>query len=277
MKESQRCLVETFRCVGNGYKPADKHSWGPGVRDVYAIHYIVSGKGYFTLNQTCYELQRGESFLIFPGSEVYYYPDETDPWEYAWVEFRGEEAKELIALTAFTITSPVVAAIRSEDAGDWMKHYNIPEAYGRERYEIERAGAKMRMLLSNYIEHFPKNQLPATMEYVQAAKQFMEINYWKSELSVGDVVSYANIERSYLFRLFKENTGMSVHQYLTAYRIQKACELLSNTKLAVKTVACSVGYPDQLHFSKLFKKMTGIAPSQYQKEGNDQIKYNLTE
>ena len=266
MKETQRHSVETFRCVGNGYLPADKYQWGPGVRDVYAIHYIVSGKGYYRLNQTCYELQRGESFLIFPDTEVYYYPDETDPWEYIWVEFRGEEAKEMISLTSFTVNSPVVAAIQSEDASEWIKYYRIPEAYGRERYEIERAGAKMRLLLSNYIQYFPKNQLPATVEYVQAAKQFIEINYWKSELSVGDVVHHANIERSYLFRLFKENTGMSVHQYLTEYRIRRACELLHSSKLAVKTVACSVGYPDQLHFSKLFKKMTGKPPSQYQRE-----------
>lgn len=265
MTVAKRPLEENFRCVGYGYKPSDMHRWGPGVRDVYAFHYIISGKGYYQLNQTCYELHGGDSFLIFPGAEVYYYPDETDPWEYVWVEFHGEEAKDLLDLTTLSVQSPVVVSKSVNVTCDWVTYYNIPEAYGRERYEIERAGAKMRLLLSLYIEHYPKKQLPATIEYVQAAKQMIELNYWRPELSVGDVVSYANIERSYLFRLFKESTGMSVHQYLIAYRIQRSCELLSNKKLTVKTVACSVGYPDQLYFSRLFKKMKGKSPSQYQR------------
>lgn len=267
MKGTQLLPVETVRCVGYGYKPADKHQWGPGVRDVYAIHYIVSGKGYYLVNQTCYELCEGESFLIFPDTQVFYYPKGDDPWEYVWVEFRGDEAKELVSLTNLSVTSPITEAIPPEIALDLRTYYDIPEAYKMERYELERGSAKLRLLLSYYIEHFPKNCLPATVDYVQAAKQFLKINYWKSELSIADVVQHVNIDRTYLFRLFKESTGMSVHRYLTTYRIRRACELLKSSELSMKTVACSVGYPDQMYFSKIFKRIMNITPSQYQKEG----------
>lgn len=266
MKGTKLQPVETLLCVGHGYKPVNDHQWGPGVRDLFAIHYIISGKGYYWVDQKCYEVQEGESFLIFPDTQVYYYPDEKNPWEYIWVEFRGEEAKELVALTEFSVKSPVTNAIPAELAMEWRAYYDIPEAYAVERYAIERGSGKLRLLLSYYIEHFPKNRLPVSVDYVQAAKKFIKINYWKSELSITDIVQHVNIDRTYLFRLFKEDTGVSVHQYLTAYRIRRACELLRSSELTMKTVAFSVGYPDQLYFSKIFKKMIGKTPTQYQKD-----------
>lgn len=78
-----------------------------------------------------------------------------------------------------------------------------------------------------------------------------------------DIVRFVSVERSYLYRLFKEATGMSVSAYVTAFRIERACELLKRSELSVKAVAYSVGYHDQLYFSKVFKKATTFTPSEY--------------
>ena len=76
-----------------GFQKCDPlYQWGPGIRDHYLIHYIISGKGYYKIKNTTFTLQTGDSFLVYPNTEVLYFADETDPWEYAWVGFTGSDA-----------------------------------------------------------------------------------------------------------------------------------------------------------------------------------------
>ena len=55
--------------------------FGPGVRNSYIIHYVISGKGYFNGNS----VSAGQGFLITPGMKEHYYPDKNEPWEFLWV------------------------------------------------------------------------------------------------------------------------------------------------------------------------------------------------
>ena len=88
-------------------------------------------------------------------------------------------------------------------------------------------------------------------------------SYWKPDLNVGRLAKSLNVERSYLYRMFMEHTGISPQEYLTEVRMERACELLSGSELSVQAVACSVGYKDALYFSRLFRKRKGITPSGY--------------
>ena len=63
------------------------YQWGPGIRDHYLIHHILSGKGYYSVGGKVYALSTGDTFLVYPQTEITYYADEKDPWEYAWVGF----------------------------------------------------------------------------------------------------------------------------------------------------------------------------------------------
>ena len=63
-----------------GYQLCDAgYQWGPGIRDHYLIHYIIFGKGYYKIKNTTFTLQTGDSFLVYPNTEVLYFADETDP------------------------------------------------------------------------------------------------------------------------------------------------------------------------------------------------------
>lgn len=252
---------EGSNCKGNGYKPPNSHKWGPGVRDVYALHYIVSGKGYLKTSHATFPLKKGESFMIFPHMEVYYYPDPRDPWEYYWMEFNGPEASRLLPMINITPDHPVAGA----SPQDFQPLFHMAKTAGIEHFERERSDAGLHLLLSYYMQYYPSAQAFRKKDYVLSAREYIERNYWKSSLSVLDVVDFVKIERSYLFRLFKEVNGMSISGYLTAFRIRRACELLANSELSIKSLAYSVGYQDPLYFSKVFKKVTSYTPSQYRK------------
>ena len=66
-----------------------RYQWGPGVRNHYLIHYVVSGCGVYETRGQRYSLQAGEAFLALPDTEITYYADENDPWEYVWVALRA--------------------------------------------------------------------------------------------------------------------------------------------------------------------------------------------
>ena len=63
--------LSIFNCGLQSCAPS--HAWGPGVRDHYLIHYIISGKGFYKIGKRTYELQAGDSFLVYPNTEVVYY------------------------------------------------------------------------------------------------------------------------------------------------------------------------------------------------------------
>lgn len=95
--------------------------------------------------------------------------------------------------------------------------------------------------------------------------RFIQRNYCEM-ISVDGIAEFAGISRSHLYRVFMKNTGMSPNEYLSAYRINKACGLLRNSGLKINEIASSVGFQDQLYFSRVFKKMKGVSPSGYLKQ-----------
>ena len=100
--------------------------------------------------------------------------------------------------------------------------------------------------------------------YISEALQFIEMNY-SGKVTVDMIANYVGLNRSYLNSIFKEDMGKTLQQYLMEFRILKACELLENEELSIGDVSRSVGYVDQLLFSKVFKRLQGITPSEYRR------------
>lgn len=67
-----------------GYQLCDAgYQWGPGIRDHYLIHYVISGKGTYEVNNETHSLSAGDAFLVYPNTEIIYRADTKTPWEYA--------------------------------------------------------------------------------------------------------------------------------------------------------------------------------------------------
>ena len=80
-----------------GYeKCQSSHRFGPSLRDNYIVHFVISGKGRYTVNDTTHHLAEGDFFLIRPNELVDYEADVQDPWEYYWIGFSGTKVKEIL-------------------------------------------------------------------------------------------------------------------------------------------------------------------------------------
>jgi len=106
-------------------------------------------------------------------------------------------------------------------------------------------------------------------DMVAGVKDYVEKNYADSDMSLNKVAAHMNFSPNHLSMVFSKQTGQPFVKYLTEYRINKAKELLRCTSKKNNEIASEVGYQDSHYFSYIFKKITGMTPTQY-REGKSE-------
>ena len=102
--------------------------------------------------------------------------------------------------------------------------------------------------------------------FVRQAKRYIETHFSDSGLSLDLAASNVGISAPYLSTLFKKEEWVSFVSYLTRIRIEKAEELLKQGKLRSYEIAEKCGYANSTYFSSIFKKHTGMSPSEYRQK-----------
>lgn len=235
---------------------SDGHSWGPGIQSKYTIHYIVNGAGYYETGGKKYRVEAGQSFFMNKNVKTYYYPDMKKPWSYIWVNFDGSEVKNIINMTAFFDVPVSPKADFNDIFNSFSKDIRSKSA------ELFNDGL-LRMLLAKYIEIYPSQNENKSHNYIHIAKQYIAANCYRQDFTVNELASAVGIERSYLYRLFRENENMSVKEYIIDARLQNAKQMLDNGVKQIKVISYSTGYENPLYFSNAFKKKYGVSPKNY--------------
>lgn len=83
------------------------------------------------------------------------------------------------------------------------------------------------------------------------------------KLLLEDIAKAAFISPFHFLRIFRNLTGMTLHQYILSLRIERAKALLLQQKDSISNTFSQVGFANQTHFTKVFKKITGLTPKQY--------------
>lgn len=107
-----------------------------------------------------------------------------------------------------------------------------------------------------------RNVKNAYSRMIAKSLQYIEEHY-QENISVSEIADILHISDGHFRRTFKEEVGMSSGDYLTAYRIKKAKELLQRDNLKIVDIYKKVGFASSQYFSSTFKKMTGISPKDY--------------
>lgn len=229
--------------------------------DWYLIHFVISGKGTFSSGGKTYNLEAGNAFIIMPGEYSVYKADEDDPWHYTWFHFSGNVADVFIDRLGLSKENPIYKTDDAEAVYDAFKNLL---STSEQDIDFLPVGAFFS-LLGTMLEKsaFPLLKTRKTgEEYVELCKEYIKLNYYR-KISVQQLCDAANIDRTYLFRLFKQITGKSPREYIIDYKMKTAKKLLETSKLSVTRVAQAVGYDDVFAFSKLFKSRFKISPKSY--------------
>ncbi len=96
-------------------------------------------------------------------------------------------------------------------------------------------------------------------------------NHLFEEIKLEQLSGLTGFNGNYISQRFKKETGMSFRAYVTARRIEEACRLMKYTKLTFTEIATRLCFHDQSHFTKAFKKQTGVTPKQYRLDAAGQF------
>ena len=112
-------------------------------------------------------------------------------------------------------------------------------------------------------EHFRDEKDSYCKRQALRALDYIEEHYKDSDVTLNSVCSYLAMSTSYFSSIFKNYTGETFIEALTRKRVEKAKFLLENTSRKNYEIACDVGYSDPHYFSNIFKKATGMTPTEY--------------
>ena len=234
------------------------------------IHYVTKGYGTFKFNGKVYNLKQGDIFILLKGMQVEYVASIDDPWEYYWIGFSGSNANEYLNRTSITNSCVANCEENSKIPKIILNMCEISKTYNPSRSDDILLLKELYSVLYALIEEFPKPFEYKDKElhtYIQDALNFINSNYMHS-ITVQEIADYVNLSRSYLYKMFIKNLGISPQRYLINLRMYKATLLLKSTKLPIGEVANSVGYSDSLLFSKTFSKHFSMSPLNYR---NNQV------
>lgn len=119
----------------------------------------------------------------------------------------------------------------------------------------------IQTLSGNDTKHSDQDTPPGTQKIAQSINYMMQ--HLDQPLQVATLAATVNVSPSHFFVLFKRRTGCAPIDYFIRLRMQRACQLLTAGSLHVKEVAASLGYEDPFYFSRVFKSVNRVAPSEY--------------
>lgn len=256
-------LVNPYIClIHMGWEKCKPGYSYTNYRDIYLIHFVKSGKGTLTINNTEHTFSANQAFLIRPEQLATYTADFLNPWEYCYFAFSGAFSSELIENTVFRngnikydmpdtrLASEIYTACEKIYSSESVEWFGLECLF------------KFLQLLHAVPSQNNEKVNHNYLKYVAPVEQYIQFHY-RDRDSIMEFVKKIGIERSYFYRIFKMHTGKSLEKYLISFRIQQAKIMLCDSDMPIDEIANIVGYDNYVAFYKSFKKLVGKAPSDY--------------
>jgi AraC-like DNA-binding protein len=247
-------------------KMAGISSKSPGVPNrrvlgFYALVYVTGGKGYFRDDNgfSC-GLQSGDLFVVFPDIGHSYGPLKNESWDEIWVVFEGEVFDLWRREGLFSFEKPLH---HLEPVEHWRKRITSAvwtQPKSGASFALERVCRFQQLLADIFLqEHQLEDEKTA---WFSQATALLETSVDTSP-HFADLAERLDMSYESFRKRFTKEAGMSPGQYFIQQRMKRACELLVAQKVTIKEVSLELGFFDEFHFSKQFKKVMGMTPKEF--------------
>lgn len=248
----------------------------------HRLFYIMGGAGNIVIEGRSYPIRSGMIVLFRSGTEYIWQVgdmrylainfDYTRAHAHMTRSLHVERAEAVTSLlepdTSFSdaevLNSPIVlydAAALESSVMNIVSEFSL-----RGKYALEYLSALMRGLIISVVRRCgaESGDEPGTSAGVREIIEYVGAHYTKP-IKNTDIADALHFNPSYMNRLFKAHTGMTVRTFIIDYRINAAIDLISGGELSTSALAAAVGFSDVPHFIKTFKAHTGKTPKEYAK------------
>ncbi|SEI75206.1 AraC-like ligand binding domain-containing protein [Allopseudospirillum japonicum] len=249
------------------YQQALGHRMCRDCPDDWLLIYCTGGEAQARVAETLLKVQAGDVLILPKGVAHEYQTSEATPWTLYWVHFEGELASLLFDSLSYESERPYRCLSVGISARLMSEFASLLEARntGYRRHALLHTASQMRQLLS-YITLVLPVQTPHRRQGLDLAsiQAHMQANL-HTRLEVDTLAEQANLSKYHFIHRYKALTGLAPIQHFLQMKIEHACHLLDQTSLSISEISYALGYEDSYYFSRLFKKVMGLAPTAYRR------------
>lgn len=258
-------------CVGICVLPNNFDSASRGRHDYY-LQYLANGEMEVRTENGIEIMRPGQVILYYPHT-IYHYSGRkfgkesekltTDKIVYYWVHFTGADAGRIVSECGI----PDRKIITVSDGWSLKMNYEglfSDFTYRDSLFEMSTCSKIMSMLVEvgRYVKGIGNRgidkRIGSALGYIHS--------HFGEDISIDKMAEMSDMSVSRFRALFRNQTGMSPKEYLTSLRISRAQMLIEQNIQTLKDISETVGYRDQLYFSRVFSEKTGMSPSEYKKK-----------
>lgn len=246
----------------------------------FELVYILSGVGLQCINNSKFNYHEGHMFLITPQdchsfdihtttkflfirfNDIYIHSDFFGATNIKNLEFILQHANHqpgciLKNIADKSLVKAIIEAL-------------IREHVNRDLYNKELIHQLINTLIvivtRNIAKYLPKKIDERSEEKTLDILQYIQNNIYNPNMIKADVISqHFGISQNYLGRYFKKHTNETMQQYIINYKLKLIENRLLHSEMRINEIATELGFTDESHLNKLFKKYKGIIPSEFRK------------
>jgi AraC family transcriptional regulator of arabinose operon len=244
-----------------GFRPFKKHTVG----NHYLLVYVAKGEGWYSAKGKTHRVVENDFFVLAPDIPVRLRSSDQNPWSIYWAFFSGAQATSmlhhLMGKNNFAPRKAKPLVGRIAQFNDILHHLELMEnvenlVYANSRFYTFLCSFRLTVLSSK--RHAKKDGVIQSIEYMRENIH--------GNVTLKDLAKAAGLSVSHYCALFKKKTMQSPLSLYTSMKVQRACQMLQDKDQTIKSIAYSLGFFDQYHFSKVFKQIMGASPKHFKNQ-----------
>jgi AraC-like DNA-binding protein len=228
--------------------------------------YCTKGEGWCEIAGKRHRIGTGDLLAIPPGVPHAYGADQKQPWTILWFHAVGPLAIGFLQELGASGERPVVTAGEGTALSALFEEVLSAVELGYSQVQLLHAAHALAHLLAVLVgacRAFDRDSA-GSRPHVGQTISYMEQRLGQ-HLDLKALADAAHLARSQYAACFKRQTGYAPMDYFRRLKMHRACQLLDKTDLSIKAIAASLGYADQLYFSRAFKAVNEMSPLAYRK------------
>ncbi len=254
-----------------GYYPMAKYHFRKRITGAnqYILIYCEKGTGWIEYKNEIYQLSRNNTFILPVNEPHSYGANSKDPWSIYWMHFSGLNTSMFSQIFGKVIDTSEAHNSRNIDRVQLFEeiYQNLEMGYSFEILEYTSFCLMYYLASLKYLDQYREIKTVKELDIIQKSILFMKNNL-ETKITLDEIAKSVGYSSSHFSNYFIKKTSFPPIDYYNQLKIQKACSYLQFSDLKIKEIAYKLGYYDQFHFSKSFKKETDLTPKEYRKKYN---------